>query len=230
MRSPNYPQEISTPIPFLRITCILTQLTHTIHEREESNQQRREKTHKTRQDTQEDKRHPRSPQQPTLLLPQLQTTSDANARHYPPHLMTAPNFHQVYELLWCACCPWLGLLLAALQYAVYFRFVDDVMFDQGVNSLAHGWRLSLWRPLFLVQQWYGWPGVACGNFQGCRRYGDPHRYGYDLPSHRPMGIFKQPEMTRWTWDKRCMFEFCRISTICYFIVSLYFCIILTEWI
>jgi len=61
MRSPNYPQEISTPIPFLRITCILTQLTHTIHEREESNQQRREKTHNTRQDTQEDKRHPRSP-------------------------------------------------------------------------------------------------------------------------------------------------------------------------
>jgi len=73
-------------------------------------------------------------------------------------------------------------------------------------------------------------GVACGNFQGCRRCGDPHGYGYDLPSHRPMEIFKQPEMTRWTWDKRCMFEFCRISTICYFIVSLYFCIILTEWI
>jgi len=57
-------------------------------------------------------------------------------------------------------------------------------------------------------------------------------YGDDLPSPQThgdfMGIFNQPEILRETRDKRCMFEFYRISTMCYFTVSLYFCIILTE--
>jgi len=42
----------------------------------------------------------------------------------------SPELHARSSSNFCACClcSWLGLLLAALRYVMYFRFMDDIIF------------------------------------------------------------------------------------------------------